>query len=589
MFAIVITEKGGSQRREVFDQNEVTIGRVQGNDIILGKGNVSKRHSRLVLKDGRFIVVDLKSTNGTYVNGRKITSPLVVKPGDKIYIGDFILTIEQEGAVRDSGQPSSIPNDEFNAPSPVPVAGPPTPHVPPPPPVPSVRKPVPAEHARTIEPEHEPSVPEPSRPAVATPAPPRTHVASEGPPTRGGLAKGQRGLETELGLGGVGSDNPFRALMARLSTDFDIYETSAASVDDHARWAEAEKAIERAVRHLAAEGVLDEHGDHTALLAAALRESVGLGIIEGLLANERVREIVVNGPLQVYADQGNGLEPVAGGFSDGSMLITVAQRLLARAGEHLDPRHAVHEAVLPSGPHVTVILPPVAVRGPIIEIRRIGRGLSADELVAGGVMSQEIRVLLERAIHEGRNVFVSGPTDSGVTTLVGAIAGLAPKKDRLVTVEDVPDLFVDRPGTLALAAGRGRAALTYPEVLEQAARLRSDRLVIDDVSGGELARVVRILSGRAGGNVVGVHAPVEEDALAPLRLLSRLGQTGPTDAIDELLARVANVLVEVETLREGRRVKRVVEVLVAPDGRVECRALYRYDQGFLATGEVASF
>ncbi|MCZ7687083.1 MAG: FHA domain-containing protein [Sandaracinaceae bacterium] len=97
MFAVVITEKGGAQRRLDFDKNEVTIGRVQGNDIILPKGNVSKRHSRIVLKDNRFIVVDLKSTNGTYVNGRKITSPLVVKSGDKIYIGDFILTLE-EGA-----------------------------------------------------------------------------------------------------------------------------------------------------------------------------------------------------------------------------------------------------------------------------------------------------------------------------------------------------------------------------------------------------------------------------------------------------------------------------------------------------------
>src|SRR5687768_14826905 len=108
MFAVVITEKGGAQRREQFDQSEVTIGRVQGNDIILPKGNVSKRHSRIVLKDGRFIVVDLKSTNGTYVNGRKITSPLVVKPGDKIYIGDFILPVEQTGDVASAG-PSSSP------------------------------------------------------------------------------------------------------------------------------------------------------------------------------------------------------------------------------------------------------------------------------------------------------------------------------------------------------------------------------------------------------------------------------------------------------------------------------------------------
>src|SRR5262249_38829223 len=94
MFAIVVNEKGGEQKRLEFDKPEVTIGRVQGNDIILPKGNVSKRHSRIVLKDGKFIIVDLKSTNGTYVNGRKITAPLVVKAAAKISIGDCTPSLE---------------------------------------------------------------------------------------------------------------------------------------------------------------------------------------------------------------------------------------------------------------------------------------------------------------------------------------------------------------------------------------------------------------------------------------------------------------------------------------------------------------
>ena len=122
MFAIVVNEKGGEQKRLEFDKPEVTIGRVQGNDIILPKGNVSKRHSRIVLKDGKFIIVDLKSTNGTYVNGRKITSPLVVKGSDKIYIGDFILSIEELQGAGVADEP------------PPPPARKATPSIPPPPP-----------------------------------------------------------------------------------------------------------------------------------------------------------------------------------------------------------------------------------------------------------------------------------------------------------------------------------------------------------------------------------------------------------------------------------------------------------------------
>jgi len=108
MFTILIQEKGGEQRRMVFNKPEVTIGRVQGNDIVLPKGNVSKRHARIVLKDGKFIIVDLKSTNGTYVNGRKITSPLVVKDSDKIYIGDFIVGVDEAASGDSDGASSEV-------------------------------------------------------------------------------------------------------------------------------------------------------------------------------------------------------------------------------------------------------------------------------------------------------------------------------------------------------------------------------------------------------------------------------------------------------------------------------------------------
>src|SRR5437763_6534562 len=118
MFTIIIQEKGGEQRRMVFNKPEATIGRVQGNDIVPPKGNVSKRHARIVLKDGKFIIVDLKSTNGTYVNGRKITSPLVVKDSDKIYIGDFIVGVDEAASGAEDGPSettTSPPGERVNA------------------------------------------------------------------------------------------------------------------------------------------------------------------------------------------------------------------------------------------------------------------------------------------------------------------------------------------------------------------------------------------------------------------------------------------------------------------------------------------
>src|SRR5246127_2530332 len=113
MFAIIISEKGGAERKESFDKSEINVGRVQGNDLMLPKGNVSKRHARLLFRDGRFIVTDLKSTNGTYVNGRKIAQATIVREGDKIYIGDFVLRIEDTAGASGSAppaQPSSQPS-----------------------------------------------------------------------------------------------------------------------------------------------------------------------------------------------------------------------------------------------------------------------------------------------------------------------------------------------------------------------------------------------------------------------------------------------------------------------------------------------
>src|ERR1700674_4388608 len=113
MFTIVISEKGGAERRETFDKNEINVGRVQGNDLMLPKGNVSKHHARLLFRDGRFIVTDLKSTNGTYVNGRKISQATIVREGDKIYIGDFVLRLQAAGQIPAVGDMAPVEEESI--------------------------------------------------------------------------------------------------------------------------------------------------------------------------------------------------------------------------------------------------------------------------------------------------------------------------------------------------------------------------------------------------------------------------------------------------------------------------------------------
>src|SRR5689334_22447710 len=129
LFSVIISEKGGAERRESFDRAEINVGRVQGNELMLPKGNVSKRHARLIYRDGRFIVTDLKSTNGTYVNGRKIAQATIVREGDKIYVGDFVLRIEMSGSTPSPRLAGGAPSTS-TAPSPsFPGAPPPRPSV----------------------------------------------------------------------------------------------------------------------------------------------------------------------------------------------------------------------------------------------------------------------------------------------------------------------------------------------------------------------------------------------------------------------------------------------------------------------------
>jgi len=112
VFAVVISEKGGAERREVFEGTEVSVGRVRGNDLVLSKGNVSKRHARLTQKDGRFVVVDQNSTNGTYVNRQRIVQATIVREGDRIYIGDFVLRIEEAGGVQTNSEENASNRSE---------------------------------------------------------------------------------------------------------------------------------------------------------------------------------------------------------------------------------------------------------------------------------------------------------------------------------------------------------------------------------------------------------------------------------------------------------------------------------------------
>ena len=636
MFAVLITEKGGAQRRMEFDKPEVTIGRVQGNDIILPKGNVSKRHSRIVLKDNRFIVVDLKSTNGTYVNGRKITSPLVVKGGDKIYVGDFILTVEEmEGAGMEAGD---LGRDSMDAmppsarPEPPPAASvppppsmssrPPAPSVAPPsrgtapaaqapPPLPRKRPPPTVPEPDSMDDPPSESVPSPSErfrldeepaeemappPARATRQPPpqqQPQATAPPPPIAPSASQPIAPSASRRGaLPAASVETGLRAVMKRVAREFDVVSSDPQLLHDQNRWAQAENVIGRIVSELEREGVVPR-GSRETLAPAALQEAVGLGPLEGLLSNESVREIVVEGNRRIVADMGDGFEPVAGSFSSSDAVLHIARRLIAQTGQSLDPSVSVHEGSLPYGPHVVVILPPVAVRGPIIQIR-MSAPADPGELIARAMASPEMLELMKKAVRAKRNVVVTGAVGAGVTSVVSALANMVGREERVMTVEDVPDLAIDRQRVLSLTVGSARGHMTMREVLRQANRLRCDRLVIDGARGSEVIDVLTTLAARGEGCLAGVHVSGTADsAVDQLRTLAHLDNHASDAVLTRLIASSMHLLVHVERAEDGEcRITQITEIKGArgtgDTASLSMQDLFTYDNGFEATGS-ASF
>ena len=584
MFAIVVNEKGGEQKRLEFDKPEVTIGRVQGNDIILPKGNVSKRHSRIVLKDGKFIIVDLKSTNGTYVNGRKITSPLVVKGSDKIYIGDFILSIEElagAGVAADDsasmgarpraatipppppaprGRPSTVPGtaDEEGEPMGAPpqfgapahgagamgdeelgrraicrsrcpvrrgrarcrVRPPPSratagrrcrrrraraPSQPPP-----AAAPAPRPASRTDLPSMAPR-PSPVRRRPRPAPPPSRPPASARPASSAGdragsrRPGGRRATSAAPARSRSASASPSACASCRRGwcSSSSWRRAGSTSPADDDLWARAESAAGQLVDQLSADGSLPAGVEPDALSKDVVQETLGVGPLEELLCRRqraRDRGGAARSHLRRargHADAGAQVVQLAGGGRARAAAHAGARRPRSRSRRRALERHARRGA---GGER------PAADGGAAAD----GRAWAGDHDPAAaarggrawpiwsaqGLLSQGMADFLDLAVKSRRNIVVSGPAASGRSTLVTALARAADEGERIVSVEEAEELDLGDGPWIPLVGGRGRKAR---DALNNALRLKPERLIVGDVRGAEALDLIGALAGGSDG------------------------------------------------------------------------------------------
>jgi len=315
------------------------------------------------------------------------------------------------------------------------------------------------------------------------------------------------------------------------------------------------------------------------LAARIVRDTVGLGPLEDLLADPAVEEVMVNGPDEVYVERAGRIEEVDVRFPNEEELRNAIERILAPLGRRIDELSPMVDARLADGSRVNVVIPPLAVDGPALSIRRFGAARPGPrELVERRSLSATQCELLEQAVGDRRSILVSGGTGAGKTTLLNALSSFIDPGERIVTIEDAAELRLQQRHVVRLesrpAGVEGKGEVTVRDLLRNALRMRPDRIVIGEVRGPEALDLLTALNTGHEGALSTLHANSAADALSRLETLALMAGVGlPHEAIAEQVQRGVDLVVHVERRSDGSRHVAEIGEVVRVAGTTAVRAL----------------
>ncbi len=632
-FSVILTEKGGATQRLDFESEEITIGRVDENDICLPKGNISKKHTKIVVKDGKIIVLDLKSTNGTYVNGKKLAGPQVISTSDKVYVGDFILSVEppdMELPAADEPPPAHQGKDDelpFEDDQPtldraeganLDAAGDHDNS--------TRREAYPDEPGSVDEPSSGPEVgddvdsiptplqmrkplaPPPIRPAAGsakTAAPPLKISAA----ARAGLKQGPPAQGSKSAAVGAASAGARKARPSTTSEDYakslelvhdrliealDLRRLDLDALGSEELWKKTETTIRAIVTKMDSTGELDPHVDREELVIDVLNEALGLGPLEIYLADDTISEIMVNSPTHVYVERDGRLERVDKAFSSAQAVLGVIERIVAPLGRHIDESSPLVDARLADGSRVNAIIPPLALKGPCITIRKFKRDLlTSHHLIGFGTLTEQMAEFLDTCVKVRRNIVISGGTGSGKTTLLNILAAFIPERERIVTIEDAAELQLPQDHVVSLESRpsniEGKGQITIRDLVRNSLRMRPDRIVIGECRGGEALDMLQAMNTGHDGSLTTLHANTPRDALSRLETMVLMsGMELPIKAIREQIANAVNLIIQQTRFADGsRRVTAISEISGMEMDVITMQDIFTFKQdGFEADGKL---
>ena len=370
-----------------------------------------------------------------------------------------------------------------------------------------------------------------------------------------------------------------RQVQDELFAELDLRRLDVARLGDAA----LRELVGRIVRAILARRRLPADVDPELLVRSVLDEALGLGPLEPLLADTSVSEIMVNGAGAVFVERAGRLARVDVAFSSERTLRGAIERMVSAAGRRVDEASPMVDARLRDGSRVNVVLPPLALQGPVITIRKFSRTrLDMAELVARSALGASMAQFQQVAVQARMNIVVCGGTGSGKTTLLNAIAALIPAGERIVTVEDAAELALHHEHVVALEARprnlEGQGEVTIRDLVRNALRMRPDRIIVGECRGGEALDMLQAMNTGHEGSLTTAHANSPRDLLARLEIMALMaGIELPLAAIRSQIAGAIDLIVHQTRYSCGtRRVSSIVEVTGLDSGVVQTQEIFRF-------------
>ena len=562
-YNVVISEKGGAERREIFSISELSIGRVQGNDLLLPKGNVSKQHAKLLFREGKFIVTDLNSTNGTYVNRRRIQQATVVAEGDRIYIGDFVLriepTVEDAATWGRTGEQAAVSADDSR----------------------DISHSVDQAARRQ---DHLANGASKSSENVKLEG--SVHLGTQ--PSWSEQSTGKISLNAALSGSGESNSN-LGGRTVRTESPFSVASSSnvvAGDVDSHGllgllvdsvlqagsdldftriEFAEQRELVERllddCLSRLISDGHIPAGAQAERLRLIARNELLDLGPLTRLLEDPSVSEIIVPRYDQVLARKGGLLETADLGFASPHSLEVIIYRLCQHSESPIRVDEAQIERRLTGGAYLCAALPPLGADGPSLILRRPRpAATSMQSLVRMGTVSRAIATCFQQSMAARLRVLVIGPRDAEIGIIVGALIS-AISEGPLLVLEGAEDLGV-AAATVSCVRWSILACKDAPSILHAATRMATPYVVKSLEQSDMTAPTIELFGSGGTGGVIACPGRSIESGLARLTLDMCANRPGLTiDTARRLVAGAFDLVLEVIRYRDGRqRVVRLAQV-----------------------------